>query len=315
MKTTALSLLLSFGGLALVHGVPCTPASNPDPSNWVFDASPTEHPSCSSSGGGVNDLGSAPVQCEGDLASVYTRLDPATYGAECLSAKASLCKIPMYNFTSLDYDFSIDSCNGVWAAPLWMTPDTWQWDGGSGEIDSLELCPRSSISMNFAGGGSQVELDASTFSIDFTDNAHVTVRKDEEGIVTITTCQQEELQNSQCPPPTYSSCDDCLYNNNGEFACWCNNAGNIYSSGGCTDGTDCLWTLVSDVWNGVSGDAGYTGCMTEVPEIGLAAGKPNMDSKCTVSVERITLRGDNGAPLTFAPGSPSSCSTLTANSN
>ncbi|GMI16324.1 hypothetical protein TrLO_g11841 [Triparma laevis f. longispina] len=308
---TTFTLLVSASAtLALAYGTPCTPVTTPD-SNWAFDNTPTQHPSCTSSGGGVNDLGSAPTQCEGDIASVYTKIDP-TNGAECLSAHASTCKIPMRNFTSLDYDFSVDSCNGIWAAPLWMTPDTWQWGGGSGEIDSLELCPRSSISMNFAGGGSQVELDSSTFSIDFTDNAHVTVRKDPSGIITITTCKQSDLTtNSQCPAPTYSSCDDCLYNNNKEFACWCDNQENIYSSGGCTDGTDCIWTLVSDVWNGVSGDEGYTGCMTEVPEIGLAAGKPNMDTKCAVSVEKITLRGDNGGPLMFASGSPASCSALT----
>jgi hypothetical protein len=62
----------------------------------------------------------------------------------------------MHDFQSLDYDFDIDGCNGVWAAPLWMTPDTWQWDAGSGEIDSLEFCARDGVYMNFAGGGHQV---------------------------------------------------------------------------------------------------------------------------------------------------------------
>ena len=49
-----------------------------------------------------------------------------------------------------------------------------------------------------------------------------------------------------------------------EYAYWCNEAvfngaiqNNIYGSGGCTTVTNCEWTLVSDIWNGVNGDAGY----------------------------------------------------------
>ena len=62
------------------------------------------------------------------------------------------------DFVSLDYDFHLEGCMGIWAAPLWMTPDTWQWDAGSGEIDSSEFCARDAFHMNFAGGGHQVRL-------------------------------------------------------------------------------------------------------------------------------------------------------------
>lgn len=96
--------------------------------------------SCISSAGGVNDLGSLPTQCEGDPASVRIEITPGM--AECLVAESFNCKIPMLDFTSMDYDFNVENCLGVWAAPLWMTPDTWQWGGGSGEIDSLEFCAR-----------------------------------------------------------------------------------------------------------------------------------------------------------------------------
>ena len=73
-----------------------------------------------------------------------------------------------------------------------------------------------------------------------------------------------------------------------------------------------MWTLVSDIWNGVSGDAGYAGCMTEVSAIGLAKGKPNLKSSCAFSVEKITVRGGgpNGS-LKWGSGSPASCSALT----
>ena len=89
-------------------------------------------------------------------------------------------------------------------------------------------------------------------------------------------------------------------------------ADNIYGSGGCQPDTDCEWTLVSDVWNGVSGDAGYAGCMTAVPDLGLASGQPNLESSCALSVERIVIRGGgpNGS-LRWGDGSPEKCGALT----
>jgi hypothetical protein len=284
----------------------CTPSSDAS-QTWAFSSPPGSSYSCSSENGGVNDMGTAPVPCEGSPNSVYIEVAPGK--AECLVAKSEPCKIPMHNFTSLDYDISMDSCNGIWAAPLWMTPDTWQWGGGSGEIDSLEACPRNGVFMNFAAGGHQI---SSGLDIDNADDAHVTVRKDVAGIVTITTCSASDLSAGyQCPEPQYSSCDEC--NSSNDFACFCNDAsGHIYGSGGCVEGTDCLWTLVSDIWNGLSGDDGYSGCMTAVPELGLAAGKPNYDSKCKLSVENIVVRGDgSNGHLEFAAGSPDYCSLLT----
>ena len=251
-------------------------------------------------------MGNAPTHCEGDLSSVYMALNRGQ--AECLSAKAFDCKIPMRNFTSMDYDVNLESCQGAWAAPLWLTPDTWQWDSGSGEIDSLEACPRTNLYMNFAGGGNQVQTGES-FTLTDTSDAHVTVRKDIDGIVSIVTCNSGALVDGQCAAAQYQGCDDCMQSN--KFACWCNGTDNIYGSGGCTDGTDCLWTLVADIWNGVDGDAGYHGCMVEVPELGLEAGKPNLSSKCTVSVENIVLRGQGGGALKFGAGSPEACAALT----
>jgi len=288
----------------------CHPTSSTQP-NWPFSANPGSAFSCSSSAGGTNDLGSAPTSCEGSANSVRIGLNPSL-GAECLLAKSD-CKIPMQSFHSLDYDFSTSSCMGVWAAPLWMTPDTWQWGGGSGEIDSLEMCPRSGISLNFAGGGNQILLDPKKFSIDSTDSAHVTVRKDENGIVTIVACASGEVSDDgQCKPPMYADCSSCLSSPN--FACWCtpDNPANIYGSGGCVDGTDCMWTLVSDIWNGVDGDEGYKGCMVEVPEIGLAAGQPNMNTNCSLSVENIVVRGDGDkGKMVWGAGSGESCDELT----
>ena len=289
-----------------VIAIACDPAQ--DSSNWLFEAKSDSHgvSSCVSQNGGVNDLGNAPTMCEGDVTSV--RLEVRKGKAECLKAVAEECGIPMRNFVSLDYDFSISKCSGIWAAPLWMTPHVWQWGAASGEIDSLEFCPRTTVVMNFAGGGHQVQL--SNVSMDEAEG-HITVRKDENGIVTISHCNRTNERTAQCPEPEYSTCQDCLSSSK-DFSCWCNEPENIYGSGGCKNGGDCIWTLVSDIWNGVTGDSGYAGCMTEVPGV-VDAGQPNLNSECVIGVERILLRGNatTNETLTFSSESPDKCKQFT----
>ena len=107
----------------------CDPAQ--DASTWLFTAKEDSHAdySCASEKGGVNDLGNAPKMCEGDATSV--RLAVQKGKAECLKAVAGECGIPMRNFVSLDYDFSMSKCEGIWAAPLDDTTQvamgSWLW--------------------------------------------------------------------------------------------------------------------------------------------------------------------------------------------
>ena len=195
----------------------CTPTlldskSQNTPSDWVFHGSSGRNTkgahSCKSQEGGVNDvLASAnrtfsdsqgsyvynhPVPCfDGKRGmpipnSVYIETTPGE--AECLVAKAPQCKIPIRDFLSLDYDLGVSKCMGMWAAPLWLTPDTWVGGGRSGEIDSTEFCPRNSLALNFAAGGHQIKLPQATFDLNG-DSAHITVRKDKFGIITITFCK------------------------------------------------------------------------------------------------------------------------------
>lgn len=295
--------LLSLIAVGVSGATVCDPSAST--SLWPFDVHVAKWYSCNSANGKTNDMGHTPEMCNGEPNSVRIQVRPNL--AECLVAHAGACKIPMHDFVSLDFDFHMDRCNGIWAAPMWMTPDVWQWGGGSGEIDSMEMCPRDSIHLNFAGGGHQVSTDWDPNNAE----GHVTTRKDARGIVTIAHCsfQEANANGGQCKAPVYSSCTDCMKGSN-SFACWCNEPDNIYGSGGCVNGGNCMWTLVSDIWNGIWGDDGFNGCMTAVPSIGLAAKQPNLNSNCKFSVEKVTLRGNNG-PLQFGPGSPESCMVLT----
>ena len=285
--------------------------------DWPFHVGNTTHPSCQSQHGGVNDMGNVPEMCDDDLASV--RISVSKGKAECMLAHARECKIPMHDFKSLNYDWTMSRCRGVWAAPLWMSPDTWKWGPGSGEIDGSELCLRKKMQMNFAGGGHEVELDP--YDIDEAWG-HTTIRKDDAGIITVTTCKASEAEanGGECFKPKYKDCKDCEFGERGpdkEYACWCNEDPNqkqmnIYGSGGCAEGANCEWTLLSDVWNGVGGDQSYHGCMGEVPSLGVDENEPNYNSHCEFSVENILVKGHglNGA-LQWGKGSPNYCRHLT----
>ena len=285
--------------------------------DWPFHVGNTTHPSCQSQNGGVNDMGNVPEMCNDDLASV--RISVSKGKAECMLAHARECKIPMHDFKSLNYDWTMSRCRGVWAAPLWMSPDTWKWGPGSGEIDGSEFCLRKKMQMNFAGGGHEVELDP--YDIDEAWG-HTTIRKDDAGIITVTTCKASEAEanGGECFKPKYKDCKDCEFGERGpnkEYACWCNEDPNqkqmnIYGSGGCAEGASCEWTLLSDVWNGVGGDQSYHGCMGEVPSLGVDENEPNYNSHCEFSVENILVKGHglNGA-LQWGKGSPNYCRHLT----
>ena len=312
MLMMMMMILMSSPAYASTSTV-CNPVKTTS-NNWVYNVSIGTAPSCKSSNGGTNDLGTRPQMCENDPTSI--RLQTTSGKAECLVAKAFDCKISMHDFISLDYDFAIENCLGVWAAPLWLTPDTWQWGPGSGEIDSLEFCTRDAIHLNYAGGGHQVRVNNATFSID-NSNGHVTVRKDAAGIVTTSICTSQEAKSNvdgQCKRPIYTDCNDCMQGNQ-SFSCWCNpntNPQNIYGSGGCSNGGDCLWTLVSDIWNGVAGDGGYDACMTGIPGV-VEQGKPNLNGGCKISVEKVTIKGggSNGS-LRWGKGSDiNKCKILT----
>lgn len=272
--------------------------------DWPFSVAAGTDYSCRSPRGGVNDQGNTPHMCNGKPNSVRIQI---THGeAECLRAHADQCKIPMRDFVSLDYDLNIDQCQGIWAAPVWMSPDKWQWDGDSGEIDSTEMCPRTGLHMNFAGGKHQVPTG---FPTDVAE-LHITVRKDEAGIVTVKACTQETARENgnQCERPQYTSCGDC---NGSDYACWCNGSDNIYGSGGCQAGGDCEWTIISDAWNGVGGDAGYSACMVEVEGV-VGAGRPNYNSNCAFSVENLIVKGGGpGGALQWGAGSAENCRYLT----
>jgi hypothetical protein len=217
---------------------------------------------------------SPPVQnnarmCQGDPTSVVIE---GNGQPQCLSAKASDCKFSMYDMEQLDFDVNMLGCGGTWAAPLWMSPNRWKGGGASGEVDMMENCPSSAVYSNFAGGGDQVRW---SFADPNNLRSHTTMwkRADSNGVMSVfvKTCQPSELVSGSCA-----------------FGGTMAYLRDIYGLNGCSNGGDCIYTLISDIWNGFSGDGGYIGC---------AGGQPHYSSGCSVAVSRIRFKAAAGTFL------------------
>jgi len=238
-------------------------------SGWLWDTGVRSYPSCTSP-----SVENNAQQCAGDPTSVIIR---ASGSPQCLATQMPGCKFNLHTMSQLDFDVTLQNCQGTWAAPLWLTPDHWAGGGRSGEIDMVELCPTDGIHSNFAGAyapyGSEVKwnYDANSFS------GHVTMIIDSAGEVTVDLC---------------TGSAPCAKTNGGATY------GNIYGSNACS-GADCVYTFISDIWNGLEGDGGYWGC---------TGGKTNPGSTCAYSIRNIQAKASEGA-------FPSHCAALVSGSS
>lgn len=204
--------------------------------------------------------------CAGDPTSVVLQ---GSGQPQCLGTTMPDCKFNMHDVDQLDFDINMLGCGGTWAAPLWMTPDHWYDGPNSGEIDMLENCPSDALHSNFAGGGSQITwaiADPNSFQ------GHTTMWKqaDGDGVMSIhvKTCDPSEVVNGACPE-------------NGDVAY----LRDIYGLNGCSNGANCEYMMISDIWNGLAGDAGYQAC---------SHGQPHYSSGCSTSITHIRFKAKPG---------------------
>jgi hypothetical protein len=253
--------------------------------------------------------------CEGDPTSIVIQ-STKSLDAECLKATMGGCDFTierMKEIAQIDFDFTEADCSGVWAAPLWLNPDAWgEGDGGnSGEMDFLENCPISNkaISSNWAYGAKQVNWgDAKGYMAEnFT--GHVTVRF-EKGIVSVDVCERDNGKAGKTCPKTeqaavYPSCP-------GEGGAGCfgektaANPGHWWDSRGGK--SDKPYHLISDIWNGTKGDAGYQGCM------GCDKDCAKKNNGCSTSIEKIRVTwSDPNYKNKFNDDDKNKCSVLNKN--
>jgi len=229
--------------------------------DWIWNTDAVPSPSCTSP-----PVENHALMCEGDPTSVVIQ---GNGGPQCLSAH-SACNFHMGNIFQLDFDVSILGCAGTWAAPLWMTPDEWGTDGpSSGEIDMLEMCPTDALYSNFAGGGTQKKWSSADVN-NFHGHTTMWKRADEYGEqgISVTTCISADMIDGACPEVGAAFLP------------------NIYDQHGCHDG-NCMYHLISDIWNGNDGDGGYQYC---------ASGQSHSSGGCSLSISNILF---DAVPGTF----------------
>lgn len=235
----------------------------PPASDWIWSTAPNPSPSCTAPA--ARNVGQ---MCQGDPTSVAMQSLGQT---GCFSTAMPDCKFSMRQLDQMDFDLAMANCGGTWAAPLWMTPNFWGGGARSGEIDMVELCPTPQVMTNFAGATPPIGYPARWSVADPNGfSGHVTlwrqVAADGRHGVTVKLCEKREAEENG---------GSCLGANAAFYP-------DIFGSVGCTSGHDCVYSLVSDIWNGVSGDAGFAGCR---------GGAGPSSRNCGFSIQHIRISG------------------------
>lgn len=230
------------------------------PSNWAWSTGVATCPSCTNPP--TENWGK---MCAGDHTSVVIQ----NWGQPSCLRTVSDCKMNMHDVQQIDFDLRISLCGSTWAAPFWLTPDYWRGGGSSGEIDLVELCPAGDVWTNFAGAEEPIGYQSKW---EFADPnyfaGHVTMWKhwdNGKGGITAKLCDEAERDSNG----GHCTGDDAAY------------YPSIYGSNGCKDGHNCEFTMVSDIWNGNSGDGGFYACSAGYPQT----------SDCRTSIRNIRIKG------------------------
>jgi len=198
----------------------------------------------------------------------------------CFIWNTDACKIDPKKVSHIEFNVNINNCGDVWAAPLWLVPHPWNEPPGlSGEIDMVECCVVGEVHTNFAGcygapkglcneerWGSASSIGPKKYTLTFAANGDVSGRV--------------------CDLSSGGNCQSAgSYNN---F---------LDTVNPCKDKSTCdLYSFVSDVFNGHSGDAGWNGCKA----------KNSPSTSCEYAVSKIRVHSSSGTP----PFTEGKCTTL-----
>jgi len=197
-----------------------------------------------------------------DETSIFVDMANVASKTGCFVWEAHDCGTDMTRVAKIEFDFDFSSCQDVWTAPIWITPDHWYSPGGtSGEIDFLEMCPVGSVATNFGAGGQQGEYQEKWGSGAGVDGPkHYTLSLDSAGSLTTQICN---LDGTGCFAGAH-------YEN---FMNRITSKHNHH--------------FVSDIWNGYGGDSGWKGCH----------GRNSPATQCRYAIMNIKVTSKDGQPL------------------
>jgi hypothetical protein len=200
---------------------------------------------------------------EVDETSVFFDMSALTSKGGCFVWEAASCGTDLTKVSKIEFDFDFSGCGDVWAAPLWITPETWISPGGtSGEIDFIEMCPVGAASTNFGAGGQYGETQMSWGAGSGANGPkHYTLTLDDSGNLKTTVCNLDGT----------TGCSDAAHYEN--FLNVITSKNNHH--------------FVTDVWNGNGGDGGWSGC----------GAYHNEGTQCQYAIMNIRVTSKDGQPI------------------
>eukprot|EP00929_Paragymnodinium_shiwhaense_P112906 TRINITY_DN8116_c0_g1_i1.p1 TRINITY_DN8116_c0_g1~~TRINITY_DN8116_c0_g1_i1.p1 ORF type:complete len:341 (+),score=36.22 TRINITY_DN8116_c0_g1_i1:89-1111(+) len=237
--------------------------------NWIWAPGTGKMWSCNLPVRG--DIASMCVTPDGtpDYTSIYVNMDATNRKSGCFVWKATDCSLDLRKVRNISFDADVTDCDNLWTAPLWMSPTPWRNPAQfSGEVDFLEMCPVNSIFGNFATGGKQLRIASATglggpktivMTLGHPQDLHA------NGTLRTEVC---DLGAQNCHQGSYYT----KYLSTVTATKWKEHS--------------FPFTLISDVWNGYGGDAGWAGCRAE----------NNPSSDCKYVIRNIRVYAVDGKP-------------------
>lgn len=223
------------------------------------------------------------IRSDGQTDETSIMMDMSAVGSKtgCFVWEAIDCGTDMTRVAAIEFDFDFASCQDVWSAPLWITPDIWKSPGGtSGEIDFIEMCPVGAAATNFGAGGQagehQQQWDGGSGP---NGPKHYRLTLDNGG----------NLKTQICNLDGITGCNDGAYYNS--FINRITSKHNHH--------------FVSDVWNGYGGDGGWTGC----------GARHNPNTQCRYAIMNLRVSTKDGQPLYTGKCAALNAVSSTANSH
>lgn len=262
-------------------GLGCAKVTQPD-SDWVWKTMVNHQPvnlhSCDGDirGDGVSMCLNSTGQP--DYTSIFVDMTSVEDRTGCFAWYSHECSFDLRRVSKLEFDIEMKGCGDVWTGPFWITPEAWYGPGGlSGEIDLLEACPVGNLRNNFAGcdgvdPNQCKEYKVSSLTAASTGPKHI--------VMTLDNSSHEHLGGSLRTQVCDLKGENCV--NGGFFVDFLST---VHSTKMRPAGMQ--YYMVSDVWNGLSGDGGWTGCQ--------ARNTPG--TQCQFAVMNIQVHGNDGVKV------------------
>lgn len=229
----------------------------------IWEPSFGTHPSCASPAFDASHDTSK--MCAGDPTSLDVDFSRLPGDSTSCPHYQTVCSFDVSRVESINFDVEMRQCGDIWACPLWMSPSQWRSpQHSSGEIDFVENC-KGNLNISFGEDAPYIGRWPGRDAADL-QRQHV---------------QLDFLQDGSVLPTMTDA-------KTGQSVSGLHLTGALsYRSSTSFNWKDNPFRLISDIWNGTSGDGGYANCQ----------GHSVPNSKCAYTVSNIKIASNDGREM------------------